>query len=147
MIHKTWTSKAIFSWLWFAVLLGCLVWFGFFPSHLWLLEFLHDFSSSVSALMCYFLWFAAGGGSSCSPVLARKHKGDYFQKQIFNCITFWFFSFFVSPPSPLHCLAEFCSSFTIAFVISAELIRCKTEGFWRDFWYCNQKILKLFKAV
>uniref|UniRef100_A0A8C0HQW4 Huntingtin n=1 Tax=Buteo japonicus TaxID=224669 RepID=A0A8C0HQW4_9AVES len=26
----------------------------------------------------------AGGGSSCSPVLARKHKGDYFQKQILN---------------------------------------------------------------
>jgi len=67
---------AISSWLW-----------AFFsPSHLWLLEFLHDFSSSVFALMCYFLWFAAGGGSSCSPVLSRKHKGDYFQKQIFNCI-------------------------------------------------------------
>uniref|UniRef100_A0A669P4L9 Huntingtin n=1 Tax=Phasianus colchicus TaxID=9054 RepID=A0A669P4L9_PHACC len=26
----------------------------------------------------------AGGGSSCSPALARKHKGDYFQNQIFN---------------------------------------------------------------
>lgn len=84
---------AISSWLWF--LFGFFVWIFLFVclfiSHSWLLEFLHDFISSVFALMCYFLWFAAGGGSSCSPVLARKHKGDYFWKQIFNCITSWFF--------------------------------------------------------
>lgn len=101
---------AISSWLWF--LFGFFVWIFLFVclfiSHSWLLEFLHDFISSVFALMCYFLWFAAGGGSSCSPVLARKHKGDYFWKQIFNCITSWFFwgcflvffrfVFFLPPP-------------------------------------------------
>lgn len=96
IIQKTWTSKA--------TSLLFLPGFGlFFSSRLWLLEFLHGFSSSVFALMCYFLWFAAGGGSSCSPVLARKHKGDYFKKQIFNCIPFWFFVFFFPLPTSLSC--------------------------------------------
>lgn len=87
-------------WFWFCGFFVLLCWFFFwFVFHLWLLEFLHDFISSVFALMCYFLWFAAGGGSSCSPVLARKHKGDYFWKPIFNCIPSWFFwGCFFPPP-------------------------------------------------
>lgn len=131
---------------------GFGVWFCFlfFPSHLWLLEFLHDFSSSVFALMCYFLWFAAGGGSSCSPVLARKPKGDYFQNQIFNCIPFWFFSFgvfwvcFLPPP---HFIVLLNFGLHSQLPLCYQLSRNQCKVFSCDFWYCNQDALKLFKAV
>lgn len=130
---------AVSSWLW------GLVSFLFFPSHLWLLEFLHDFSSSVFALMCYFLWFAAGGGSSCSPVLARKPKGDYFQNQIFNCIPFWFFwggLFSSLLPTSLSCFGRHSQ---LPLCYQRSLNQCKFSSC--DFWYCSQNVIQLFKAV
>lgn len=49
-------------------------------------RFLNSFWNSAACyftFICHFLWFTAGGGSSCSPVLSRKPKGDYFRNQSF----------------------------------------------------------------
>lgn len=68
-----------------------------------------DLSRLYCILTCHFLWLTAGGGSSCSPVLSRKQKGDYFRNDCFESSCFFSISLMqLAMPVPLLSMVIVC---------------------------------------